>query len=197
MKISMQRVLATVLFVLSLNGSAQAQSPIGGGNPPSIQQMILGGDEGLACSALLCLSSGFRPGECVPPLARYFSISLRRWTDTVTARRNFLNLCPASQDTSTNMPAQVEAIVNGAGRCDAAYLNATNTQIVEKKVCPFGAYDADSCQIQTVTVVRNTKPSYCVGYSNGIYSYRVGPWYVGDPMEGGHWTDDPAAGQAQ
>ena len=61
MKISMQRVLATVLFVLSLNGSAQAQSPIGGGNPPSIQQMILGGDEGLACSALLCLSSGFRP----------------------------------------------------------------------------------------------------------------------------------------
>lgn len=35
----------------------------------------LTGDTKLACEAILCLSSGTRPGECGPSLSRYFGIS--------------------------------------------------------------------------------------------------------------------------
>ena len=55
----------------------------------------LSGDTKLACEAILCLSSGTRPGECGPSLSRYFGISHKKWKDTVKSRRNFLNQCPA------------------------------------------------------------------------------------------------------
>lgn len=38
-------------------------------------QYELTGDTKLACEAILCLSSGKRPGECGPALSRYFGIS--------------------------------------------------------------------------------------------------------------------------
>ena len=57
-------------------------------------QYELSGDTKLACEAILCLSSGTRPGECGPALSRYFGISKKKWKDTVRARRNFLNQCP-------------------------------------------------------------------------------------------------------
>ena len=38
-------------------------------------QYELSGDTKLACEAILCLSSGTRPGECGPALSRYFGIS--------------------------------------------------------------------------------------------------------------------------
>ncbi|EPJ4399891.1 TrbM/KikA/MpfK family conjugal transfer protein [Proteus mirabilis] len=35
---------------------------------------VLTGDVRLSCEAILCLSSGTRPGECSPSLSRYFVI---------------------------------------------------------------------------------------------------------------------------
>ena len=76
-------------------------------------QYELSGDAGLACKAILCLSSGERPGECGPALSRYFGISKKKWKDTVRARRNFLNQCPTVGE-DASMPTLVDAIVNGA-----------------------------------------------------------------------------------
>ena len=82
----------------------------------------LSGDTKLACEAILCLSSGTRPGECGPSLSRYFGISHKKWKDTVKSRRNFLNQCPTVGE-DPSMPTLVEAILNGAGRCTADLLN--------------------------------------------------------------------------
>ncbi|WP_368044266.1 TrbM/KikA/MpfK family conjugal transfer protein [uncultured Bilophila sp.] len=41
-------------------------------------QYELSGDTKLACEAILCLSSGTRPGECGPALSRYFGISKKK-----------------------------------------------------------------------------------------------------------------------
>ena len=88
-------------------------------------QYELSGDTKLACEAILCLSSGTRPGECGPALSRYFGISKKKWKDTVRARRNFLNQCPTVGE-DASMPTLVDAIVNGAGRCTAELLTASS-----------------------------------------------------------------------
>ncbi|MFN7835524.1 MAG: TrbM/KikA/MpfK family conjugal transfer protein [Burkholderiaceae bacterium] len=156
---------------------------------------VLTGDTKLACEAILCLSSGTRPNECQPSLARYFGISHRKWSDTVNDRRNFLRRCPTANDTSsTNMPAVVENIVNGAGRCDANYLNANNSLVVQKKICPnsgwvSGGENSDGCYYRDVEVVNNAKPAFCSAYANDQYTYLLGVKYVGDPLDGGHWVD--------
>jgi hypothetical protein len=157
---------------------------------PVRAQDLFTGDTRLACEAILCLSSGAKPSECSPSLQRYFGISRRSWRDTVKDRLNFLNLCPAAHDTSQNMPSLVQSIANGAGRCDAAYLN-TLTRQEEKKVC--NAY-SDSCAVETVTVIDSTQPAYCAAYSGHPYVYQIGARYVGEPMNGGHWVDG-ATGQ--
>lgn len=82
----------------------------------------LTGDTKLACEALLCLSSSERPSECNPSLHRYFNISHKHLKDTLKARKAFLSLCPAVDD-DKQMPSLVNAIANGAGRCDLAALN--------------------------------------------------------------------------
>ena len=102
----MKKILAaSFLFVQSLSTPVHAQE--------------FTGDVKLACEALLCLSTGFHPAACMPSLARYFGISLRKPGDTIRARLNFLQLCPTSQS-SSQMKALASAIANGAGRCDAA-----------------------------------------------------------------------------
>ena len=53
-------------------------------------QYELSGDTKLACEAILCLSSGTRPGECGPALSRYFGISKKKWKDTVKARTGYV-----------------------------------------------------------------------------------------------------------
>lgn len=182
------------------------------------QRQELTGDTKLACEAILCLSSGTRPGECGPSLSRYFGISYKRWSDTVKGRRNFLQLCPTASDTSSaNMPAIVDNIANGAGRCDASYLNANNRQVVQKKVCPQNGWqtggnawwngnsgwtppddswtaldDGSGCYVKNVVVISNAKPAICSAYANSQYTYLLGVRYVGDPTDGGHWVDDSA-----
>ena len=95
----------------------------------------LTGDTKLACEAILCLSSGTRPGECGPSLSRYFGISHKKWKDTVKARRNFLNQCPTVGEDSS-MPTLVEAILNGAGRCTADLLNRQLRKQSPVEECP-------------------------------------------------------------
>lgn len=156
---------------------------------------ILTGDTKLACEAVLCLSSGNRPSECQESINRYFDITRKKWSDTKNARKDFLKLCPASSDTSQNMPVLVDNIVDGAGRCNADYLNKTLTKQVSKLVCPTGSHHGGSngdsgCMQRWFTVIKDTKPSYCTAYSTNGFTYQVGTSYIGDPLEGGHWVDD-------
>ena len=149
----------------------------------------LGGDEGLACQAILCLSSATRPGECAKSLARYFSINLSKPWKTIQARINFLKMCPTSSDTP-QMNSLVEAIGNGAGRCDAATLNQVNRTWVGEN-----EYE-----------ISNVMPSYCDAYFNHEYTdiNSLKPHYVdrfvvrtytdweGNTIteyDGGYWVD--------
>ncbi|MBD8051095.1 TrbM/KikA/MpfK family conjugal transfer protein [Limnohabitans radicicola] len=139
--------------------------------PPAQAQAALDGDEKLACEALLCLAASTRPAECVPSIRKYFSISFRLFKDTLRGRLNFLNLCPVV--TLPHMQSFKNALVNGAGRCDAASINQANYQ---------GDMDSGFR-------VENVMPSYCVAYfGNGLVQSGA-PVYVGEPQFGGHWVE--------
>lgn len=142
--------------------------------PAGAQELT--GDTRLACEALLCLASGTRPNECAPSLARYFSISFRNFSDTIRGRVNFLNLCPASNQTP-QMSSLVSAIANGAGRCDAASLNT-------EMVIWNGNWDSG------YTTISNQLPNYCSAYISNAYANLGGitPKYVGIPERGGYWV---------
>lgn len=135
------------------------------------------GDVRLACEAILCLSSGTRPSECAPSINRYFSITAKKMSDTIAKRKDFLNLCPAASYDS-KMVALVDAISNGAGRCDYASLNAT------LRVWRWNGNDGNS-----ETYIRNGLPSYCSAYNNNDYTDLAAPRYVGLQERGGHWVE--------
>jgi hypothetical protein len=161
-------LVPAMLSALAISVSADAQD-------------ILTGDARLACEAILCLSSGTRPGECSPSLTRYFSIHLSTLSDTIKARANFLSLCPAAT-MNVQMKSLVDAIANGAGRCDAASLNAT-----------LITYQGEG-QIY----VSNAMPSYCSAYANNAYTNlsTALPKYVGSPSTGGGWVEAKDYAQA-
>lgn len=139
-------------------------------------QELLMGDTRLACEAILCLSTGTQPGECTPSLRRYFSISHRKLSDTIRGRINFLNLCPAAHQTP-QMAALVNAQVNGAGRCDAASLNAVARS--------WTGLD------EGMVYISNQMPSYCTAYTSNAYTDFSGavPRYVGIPERAGYWVE--------
>lgn len=125
-----------------------------------------------SCEAILCLSTGSPPGECSPSLSEYYSINFDDFGDTLRERKNFLNLCPVSAQ-SPQMQSLVNAIVNGAGRCDAASLNAT----LASYTVGFG----QGC-------IKDTKPSYCTAYEGHEYSdLGGGAHYVIDPPKKTYW----------
>ncbi|WLW63623.1 TrbM/KikA/MpfK family conjugal transfer protein [Achromobacter aegrifaciens] len=138
---------------------------------------ILEGDKRLACEAILCLSSGTRPSECAPSLSRYFGISMKKLSDTLEARRDFLSLCPASGE-SQAMKDLVRAISQGAGRCDAKALNSA-----------LGAWQGTTEDGRRI--VSNKRPSYCSIYESHELTAFDGelPRYVGTPAEGGYWAE--------
>ncbi|MDN7880120.1 TrbM/KikA/MpfK family conjugal transfer protein [Burkholderia aenigmatica] len=193
--------LSVAFAAISANSFAQ-QSIV-----QSVVGEVLTGDAGLACSAIICLSSPQRPDACAASLARYFGISFKFWSDTVTGRINFLNMCPSASDTTkANMPALVDAIANGAGQCDAGALNK-RIKMMPKKVCEktntnngwfmygqFPQYQTDNCTTVMVPVVDQNMPGYCVTYTNNVNTYNLGMTYVGDPLDGGHWVN-AATGQ--
>lgn len=141
---------------------------------PAQADEMFTGDVKLACEAVLCLSSGTRPSECMPSIQKYFSISMKKFSDTLKARKNFLNLCPAaSQD--EKMVALVDAITNGAGRCDYAALNSG-------LMVWTGGDDGRS-------YISNALPSYCTAYNGNSYTDIKAPRYVGVPERGGYWVE--------
>lgn len=139
------------------------------------QQQELTGDVRLACEAVMCLASTIRPGECSPGLNRYFGISMRKFTDTIQARLDFLNLCPSSNQTP-EMKALVQAMANGAGRCDATSLNAT--------LLTTAGWD-------NFVYISDQMPSYCSIYTSHQYTDLTAgvPLYVGTPSLGGYWVE--------
>ena len=143
---------------------------------PASAQDVLTGDTRLACEAILCLSTGTQPSECAPSLRRYFSISHRRFSDTIRGRVNFLKLCPVANQTP-QMQALVNAQANGAGRCDAQSLNATMTM--------WRGYDDGA------TYINNQMPDYCAAYTGHAYTDFNGmvPRYVGTPERSGYWVE--------
>jgi hypothetical protein len=144
---------------------------LGAANAPA---QVFTGDTRLSCEALLCLSSGVRPEQCLPSLTRYFGIRRLR------ARRDFLNLCPVSQQ-SAAMRSLAVALAEGAGRCDAPFLNAT---LGYTTVGPDG---------REVVAIGNTWPGYCAamyGHAySGYQSTLTLPVYVGLPERGGFWVE--------
>lgn len=92
---SLKAVIAATVFGATISAPFTASA-----------QGALTGDTKLACEAIMCLASPTRPAECTAAIAKYFSISLRRFSSTLQARKNFLSLCPRV-DRST-----VEQVVN-------------------------------------------------------------------------------------
>jgi TrbM. len=139
-------------------------------NPLPAQELT--GDTKLACEAILCLSSSARPDECNPSLKRYYGISKKKWSDTVKARKNFLNLCPTAS-TDSKMQSLVNAMASGAGRCEATSLNLTLSSGDEYN-----------------SLISNRMPDYCSIYYNHEYTDLIDtmPVYVGSPSTGGFWT---------
>ena len=157
---------------------------------PFVKAEELTGDTKLACEAILCLSSGTRPSECNETIQKYFSIKHKRLNKTLSARRDFLNLCPRDQD--QNMNSLVNALVNGAGRCDAAELNRMGraTYTVKKYVRAGKGGREGWYDDVAVTYIRNTKPAYCAAYFDHEWTTtaeRVK--YVGEEKNGGKWVD--------
>ncbi|MDG3066903.1 TrbM/KikA/MpfK family conjugal transfer protein [Thauera mechernichensis] len=150
---------------------------------PAMAQEVLEGDTRLACEAILCLATGKPPHECQPSLQKYFSITAKKLSDTIKKRRNFLDLCPVANQTP-EMSALVNAMSQGAGRCDASSLNAT--------LRSWGGGDND------YVYIANSMPSYCAAYTNHAYTdlQDTKPRYVGIPERGGYWVEADKYDQA-
>jgi len=137
---------------------------------------LLTGTPALACEALLCLSSGTRPGECAPSLDHYFGINHRKLSDTLDARRAFLLQCPTvSADTALSSLAH--ALSQGAGRCDAKSLNRTLSYAVDTDSRPY---------------IGNQLPGYCQAMFGTPYTADLAaaaPVYIGTPQDHGYWVE--------
>lgn len=127
----------------------------------AIKLEVLTGDTKLACEAMLCLASPVKPSECSAALARYFSIDAKRWSQVVTKRRNFLNLCPVDASSDPQMyQYKNDILVNLDGECSTTALNnrIENTILRTEKICQSnGAGNGTTC-----TEVK-------------IYGYRINP----------------------
>lgn len=174
----MKKLLITACMVVTntIIAPTTAQAT---GIPATVGKLLVG-DEKLACEAILCLASGVQPAACQPSLSRYFNIVKRTVSATLTARVNFLNLCPVVSSDAV-MSNFVGTLARGAGRCDAASLNAT-----------MQSWTGD------FRYVSNTLPEYCSAYSNHAYTNVANtmPRYVGTPERGGYWVDPDKYEQA-
>lgn len=167
----------------------------------NLKQELLTGDTRLACEAILCLSSGDRPSECKPSLDRYFSIHHRKMKDTISARRDFLRKCPASNE--FGMHDLTDILAKGAGRCDANELNRVMRRQYQKKVCDnapsssvythnkFNKFSKEqNCRFVTSFYISKDKPSYCKRYFNHEWTTAESKVrFIGTEKEGGKWVD--------
>ncbi|MDP8517976.1 TrbM/KikA/MpfK family conjugal transfer protein [Campylobacter coli] len=133
---------------------------------------VLTGDTKLACEAILCLSSGTRPAECGPSLARYFAIHFKKPWKTIDARKAFLNLCPIQNDANiedlvlNNLVDDVLP-VSDPRQCTPNYLN---TQVeTQRSHSTFG--------IMSYRINPNM-PSFCYALINHQYTDYKMPKYT-------------------
>ena len=132
---------------------------------------VLTGDTRLACEAILCLSSGTRPGECSSSLARYFSIKFKKPWKTINARRAFLNLCPIQNDANiedlvlNNLVDDVLP-VSDPRQCTPNYLN---TQVETKR--SYSTFGIMSYRINP------NMPNFCHALINHTYTDYKTPKY--------------------
>ncbi|MGE8657044.1 MAG: TrbM/KikA/MpfK family conjugal transfer protein [Achromobacter sp.] len=163
------RLWAPILFVLLFSSSSVFAQP------PSPD--LLTGDKRLACEAIMCLSSGTRPSECASSLSRYFGIHKRKLSKTISARHDFLKLCPAAS-TTPEMSDLVHAMSHGAGRCDVSSLNRDLARRA-------------GGVLRYYLIIDNRLPSYCSSYLSHQYADLDGakPRYVGTPGQGGYWVE--------
>lgn len=173
MKFLATLALGAALLVPALSATAQTQ--------PSMPNVaVLQGDEKLACEAVLCLATGQRPGECMPSIQRYFSINGKKPGDTIRERINFLNKCPASNQTP-EMSALIAAQASGAGNCDAGALNRALQRV---RVLNNGQDGTSE------TYIDNKLPAACKAYTSNAYvdGSTLGVKYVGTTERGGYWV---------
>jgi hypothetical protein len=167
----LRRLMALLIVSLlpPLSSTAWAQSPG--------QFDFLTGDKKLACEALICLSSGVRPGQCDPALSHFYGIKKKKLSDTLDARHDFLKLCPSSNQTK-EMESLADALARGAGRCDAGSLNAG-----------LGAWRGTGDD--GYPVISDKRPGYCNAYVSHEYTSFDDdlPRYVGTPEERGYWVE--------
>lgn len=160
-------LLASVLNV----GTVQAQTD---------NEALFTGTVRLACEALLCLSSsaGGSIGACSPALTHYFGIKEKKFSDTLQSRLNFLQQCPVANQTPA-MTSLVQAISQGAGRCDAASFNQVLQTLKTDK------------RGREYIEIANSPPGYCNAYTQHAYTdlQATTPRYVGKPEDGGYWVE--------
>ncbi|EPY7788190.1 TrbM/KikA/MpfK family conjugal transfer protein [Campylobacter coli] len=132
---------------------------------------VLTGDTKLACEAILCLSSGTRPAECGPSLARYFAIHFKKPWKTIDARKAFLNLCPIQNDTNVEdlvLKNLVDDVLPSSDprQCTPNYLN---TQVeTQRSYSTFG--------IMSYRINPNM-PNFCHALINHAYTDYKTPKY--------------------
>lgn len=130
---------------------------------------ILSGDTRLACEAILCLSSGTRPGECSSSLARYFSIKFKKPWKTINARKAFLNLCPVQNNTNVEdlvLKNLIDDVLPASDprQCTPEYLNTQiETQRSDRKIVGYR--------------IKTTMPNFCYQLINHEYTDYKMPKY--------------------
>lgn len=135
----------------------------------------LTGDVKLACEAILCLSSSTRPTECNKSLAKYFSISAKKWSKTVTKRKDFLKLCPAADDTAVDnvLESLTTDIAKLKNNCTAEEFNKR----IEQRWQKVGGRDGITYSYYRVDP---SIPDDCANLAKHIYTDITLPHYVCD-----------------
>ncbi|WP_081291520.1 TrbM/KikA/MpfK family conjugal transfer protein [Campylobacter fetus] len=147
---------------------------------------VLTGDRKTACEVLLCLSSGQRPSECNPPLARFFAIKAKKPWKTLQMRRDFLALCPTdtgntSQEVIMSDLKDIIASVN-PDECKPEYLN-TQLQYTDKNqqiIYYVNGVMRIENKTKKYTRINPSMPQFCYNLINHQYTDYQMPKYSCD-----------------
>lgn len=151
---------------------------------PLLAQQTFEGEKKQACEAVLCLSSGQKPQECMPSLKTYFSIKAVKPWKTLQLRKDFLKLCPSGGYEGKD--EHLEALVLGAEVCELPNLLAAintdhppyttaipeqcqtliNNQYITEYALPVRAEHCDTDHLGDL----GPAPIPLYDYSNGAYS---------------------------
>jgi len=135
--------------------------------PPAMAE--LSNIQKLACESILCLSSAVRPGECNPALNYFFSIRHRKLSDTLNARRAFLNKCPDSS--AAGMQGLINVIVDySRDNCTVESLN--NNMILVMIKVPTGSGFLKKYKTISMWVVDPQIPASCRRYYDALINHE-------------------------